>query len=212
MHPRTLAANTARLAGEELTARLTQNGDKLIHQKEYGETVTNFDRAINTLIINELRAHAPEHDIVTEEAKEIDSTSTRDRWFVDPIDGTNNFIRHIPMYAVSIGYEQDGVMTAGAVYDPLNHELFDASLAEGASINGKAMHVSATNNPQQAMVFEGYGYAPEYKTRHVNIVSELNQRKAQARQCVWRYDLSAATALSSVERTRKCPTGKGPSA
>lgn len=160
MHPRTLAANTARLAGDELTARLTQNGQKLIHQKEYGETVTNFDREINTLVINELRAHAPEHDIVTEEAKEIDSASTRDRWFVDPIDGTNNFIRHIPMYAVSIGYEQDGVMEAGAVYDPLNRELFDASLTEGAFINGKSMRVSSIPESQEAMILRDMGMRP----------------------------------------------------
>ncbi|MCH8049476.1 inositol monophosphatase [Patescibacteria group bacterium] len=176
MHEREIAAKVARLAGEELMARLQEGGEKQIQQKDFGEQVTNFDREINQFIIEELQAHFPEHDIVTEEADVIDAKSEHDRWFVDPIDGTNNFVRHIPLYGVSIGYERKGVMSAGAIYDPLNKILFSGSLEDGAFVGKEPTKVSDIDQLSNSMVFEGYGYAPEYKARHVNIVAELNKR------------------------------------
>lgn len=175
MKERDVAAKTARLAGEELMDRLTKNGDTTIQQKDFGETVTNFDREINQFIIEELQTHFPDHDMVTEEADEIDSDSESDRWFVDPIDGTNNFVRHIPLYAVSIGYEHDGELTAGAIYDPRNKELFSGSLEGGSFLGKHALTVSDVKEIGESMIMEGYGYDPRYKEMHEEILEGLSE-------------------------------------
>lgn len=175
MKQQDVAAKVARLAGEELMDRLTKNGDTTIQQKDFGETVTNFDREINQFIIEELQAHFPDHDMVTEEADEIDSDSESDRWFVDPIDGTNNFVRHIPLYAVSIGYERNGELAAGAIYDPRNKELFSGSLEEGAFLGKHQLSVSDVQEIGESMIMEGYGYDPKYKEMHEEILEGLSE-------------------------------------
>ncbi|MFH1711880.1 MAG: inositol monophosphatase [Patescibacteria group bacterium] len=169
------AGNIARLAGEELQAKLKVNGQKHIQEKDFGEAVTNFDREINQFIIEEIQVHFPDHDIVTEEAELVDAGSKSDRWFIDPIDGTNNFIRSIPMYCVSVGYEHDGVLSAGAIYDPLNDMLFAGSLDE-AKIDGQTMKVSMTPTVSESMIFEGFGYDPQHKEKHINIAAEINRK------------------------------------
>lgn len=189
MKERDVAAKVARLAGEELMDRLTKNGDTSIHEKDFGETVTNFDREINSFIIEELQDHFPKHDMVTEEADEIDSDSESERWFVDPIDGTNNFVRHIPMYCVSIGFEREGEMLAGAIYDPLNKSLFEGSLEDGAFLGKHKLQVSDITDIRNAMVFEGYGYDPEYKKRHEEVLEGLSE------QAKYRRNLGTAALM-----------------
>lgn len=176
MNMRELATNTARLAGERLAEQLNAGGAKTqINEKKFGETVTNFDRDINEFIIKELKIHVPEHSFVTEETEAIENGDGAKRWFIDPIDGTNNFIRNIPIYGVSVGYEEDHVLRAGAVYDPLNKTLFDASLEDGAFVNGTPLTVSPVSKSGNAMVVEGYGYDPRYREEHANILNELNR-------------------------------------
>lgn len=175
------ARNTARLAGEELMIRLKKNGDKNIHQKNFGETVTNFDREINQFIIDEIQAHFPDHDIVTEEAEVIDASSDSDRWFIDPIDGTNNFVRNIPMYCVSVGYEKDGKLFAGAIYDPVHKTMFTGGIGEGAFMDKTPMKVSSIDKLDEAMIFEGHGYDPKYKKQHAKIMLSVNEEAKSRR-------------------------------
>lgn len=169
---KTLAAKTAQLAGEHLISRLRENGSTHIQEKTFGETVTNFDKEINEYIIEELKAHVPEHNIVTEESDAINN-GNRHTWYVDPIDGTNNFVRGVPMYGISIGYETEHVIQAGAVYDPMNRELFSASIKEGAFENGTLCHVSSTTHLEEAMIAEGAGYNPKHRMNHVSIMNRI---------------------------------------
>ena len=176
------AGNVARLAGEHLIHELTKNGGrKAIHEKDFGETVTNFDRDVNAFIIKELQKAFPDHDIITEEADEIDGKSSGNRWFVDPIDGTNNFVRNIPLYCVSIGYEEGGVMSAGAIYDPINRVLFHGSLEDGSFMEDKALKVSSTQKLNDAFVSSGYGYDPRHKETHAPIWEAITRQAKGSR-------------------------------
>lgn len=169
-----MAEHIARLAGAELMKKAAGLTAGDVSFKKHGETVTRIDREINTFIINELEAHFPEHDIVTEEADVIDGNGEHKRWFVDPIDGTNNFVRHIPLYCVSIGYEQDGELTVGTIFDPIHQTLFSAEVGKGAFVDDRALRVSKQDDLHTSMVFDGHGYAPEHQKQHGPIVKRIN--------------------------------------
>ena len=67
------------------------------------------------------------------------------RWIIDPIDGTRNFVRRIPIWAVLIGLEEAGEVTAGAIYSPASDDMYSAYRGGGAFHNGERIHVSATS-------------------------------------------------------------------
>ncbi|MBT4856617.1 inositol monophosphatase [Candidatus Uhrbacteria bacterium] len=177
-----MAEHIARLAGAELTKKSTSLTQGDVSFKKHGETVTRIDREINTFIINELEAHFPDHDIITEEADAIDGNGEHKRWFVDPIDGTNNFVRQIPLYCVSIGYEQDRVLTVGAIFDPVHQVLYSGERGKGAFANDKALHVTKQTALDNAMIFEGHGYPPEHQAQHSKVVSRINSSSSNRRE------------------------------
>jgi histidinol-phosphatase len=72
------------------------------------------------------------------------------RWIIDPIDGTRNFVRGIPVWATLIGLEEDGQITAGVVYNPVTDEMHAARRGGGAFLNGERIRVSTTDALDQA--------------------------------------------------------------
>src|SRR3982751_2369624 len=93
--------------------------------------VTAADRACEKLIVEEIIRKFPEDGIVGEEGASRHSVSGR-KWIVDPIDGTRDFVRGIPLWAVLIGLEESGEIVAGAAHSPRQGLLLWAGLGEGA--------------------------------------------------------------------------------
>ena len=77
-------------------------------------------------------------------------------WIVDPIDGTANFARQIPHFCISLGLMVDGVLQAGAIYEPMHDELFIAQRGKGAWCNGQRMQVSTVAELSAASVEIGW--------------------------------------------------------
>jgi myo-inositol-1(or 4)-monophosphatase len=96
------------------------------------------------------------------------------RWFIDPIDGTVNYLYGIPAYSVSIGVgtDDDG-MLAGVVYNPVTDELFRAERGAGATLNGEPIRVSATTELSQALVATGFGYAAGRRRAQAAVMAQL---------------------------------------
>jgi histidinol-phosphatase len=112
--------------------------------------VTEADREAERAIVDVLRARCPEHGALGEELGE---TGPRDRRFIiDPIDGTRNFVRRIPTWAVLIGLEESGVVTAGVVYQPVSGVLHTAWRGEGAWRDGERIRVSPVDSLEGALV------------------------------------------------------------
>ncbi len=102
------------------------------------DLVTSVDLDSQTAIIEVLK-NVPDIEIVAEEsAQEITGKNV---FYVDPLDGTLNFVHGIPFFAVSIGYWEDGTPTVGVVYDPLRDELFYGIKGEGAYLNDRRLSV-----------------------------------------------------------------------
>ncbi len=114
--------------------------------------VTAADRAAEIFIRAELEKKFPTHAILGEEYGETGPQGGSMRWIVDPIDGTKSFMRGIPMYAVLIGLEIDGVVKVGAAYYPGTDEMLCAAEGEGAWWNGRRAHVSDVSSLEKAWV------------------------------------------------------------
>lgn len=115
--------------------------------------VTAADRASEEFIRSEIEKKFPAHAILGEEFGETSQTvGASHRWIVDPIDGTKSFLRGVPLYAVLIGLEIEGVVRVGAAYYPGTDEMLCAADGLGAWWNGRRARVSEIGSFERAFV------------------------------------------------------------
>ena len=112
--------------------------------------VTEADRAVEAEIRRLLASERPDDAILGEEGGAAGS-GTR-RWIVDPIDGTRNYSRGIPVWATLIALEVDGTVQIGVVAAPALHGRWWAERGSGALANGEPMHVSAIGRVEEAVL------------------------------------------------------------
>lgn len=136
--------------------------------------VTAADRAAEELIRGEIERAYPSHAIVGEEYGEKAGEGNPFRWIIDPIDGTKSFMRGVPLYAVLIGLEVEGIVRVGAAYFPGLDEMLCASQGGGAWWNGRRARVSEISDLKQA-VFCCSGWKGFRKRDRFDIWERLNQ-------------------------------------
>ena len=103
--------------------------------------VTQADRESEQVIVEVLGRAFPDFGFLGEEFGAKGSKERR--WIIDPIDGTKNFVRHIPVWATLIALEEDGEVTAGVVHNPITDEMYRARRGGGAFVNGERIRVSS---------------------------------------------------------------------
>ena len=129
------------------------------HQVDYKgviDPVTEVDRESEAFILGEIRNRFPEQHILAEESG--GSQGAERQWFIDPLDGTVNYVHHIPIFCVSIAYAAKGNVSLAAVYDPMRDEMFSAARNKGAHLNGRNLHVSNTSELQRSLLVTGFPY------------------------------------------------------
>lgn len=151
----TVAKNVARQAGTVLREHYRAHEPQRVTHKSEKDLVTETDLQVERLVMDALARAFPEDSIAGEETAGVTRSGGR-RWLVDPIDGTTNFVRRIPLFAVSIGLLVDGVPAVGVVYNPIIDELYWAARGAGAYLNGKMLHVTAITELAQALVITGF--------------------------------------------------------
>src|ERR1700760_150817 len=110
-----VAKQLAREAGE-LALAFQQKG--VTAETKYDESpVTAADRACEKMIVETISREFPEDGVLGEEGANREARNGR-KWIIDPIDGTRDFVRNIPLWAVLIGFEVDGEVVAGAAHSP----------------------------------------------------------------------------------------------
>lgn len=102
--------------------------------------VTAADHEAEAAIVETLRRAFPDHGVLGEESGARGSAERR--FIVDPIDGTRNFIRGIPIWAVMVALEERGAVTAGVIWEPVRGNLYSARRSQGAFLNGERIRVS----------------------------------------------------------------------
>lgn len=149
------AAKAALKAGALQRERLWREHD--IAFKGEINLVTEVDRACEELIVGEIRAKYPDHDILAEE-NEYAPLQSSHKWIIDPLDGTTNYAHGFPWFGVSIAVEIDGTVVAGVVYHPMMDELFTVARGEGAFLNGERLHVSRRAPLKNCLLATGFPY------------------------------------------------------
>lgn len=122
------------------------------------DLVTQADRAAESLILEALADHFPEHAVLAEESGSHDRQSSDYQWLVDPLDGTTNFAHGFPVFAVSMALRQQEELLVGVVYDPLRDESFTAVKGHGTTLNGRPVSVSQVSTLEQALLATGFPY------------------------------------------------------
>ena len=137
-----IALRAARKAGENIV-RASDDLERFeVRAKGVNNFVSDVDIAAEKEIIYHLHKAYPDHAILGEETGLSGSEDADYRWVIDPLDGTTNFVRGIPHYAVSIACLYKGKLEYAVIVDPVRREEFTASRGRGAQLNGRRIRVS----------------------------------------------------------------------
>lgn len=147
-----LALGLADLADEIALSRF--GGAVPAQTKPDGSPVTEVDRMVESALRQRIQAVFPDHAVLGEETGgAIDPE--RPSWVLDPIDGTKNFMRGVPVFAALIGVVWQGRGVVGVASAPALGERYDAALGRGARRNGLSVCVSAIDRLEDASVLHG---------------------------------------------------------
>lgn len=166
MEPMTsIALRAARKAGE-LIVRGSDDLERIgVRKKSANDFVSEIDEQAEQEIIRQLRRVYPDHAILGEESGRSGPDDADYLWVIDPLDGTTNFVRGIPHYAVSIGCIYQGRLEHAVVVDPVRREEFTASRGRGAQLNGHRIRVSKLTSLDGALLGTGIPFKGHHEDR-----------------------------------------------
>lgn len=184
MHPMlTIATRAARAAGQTIMRAYTQLDKVEVSAKGINDFVSNVDKEAEAAITYQIRKSYPDHTIVGEEDGENRGENKDYVWIVDPLDGTNNFVRGIPHFAVSIAVQYKGKIEVAVVYDPVREELFSAVRGQGAKVNDFRMRVTNALDLSNTIIGTGFPFkARQHTESYMNILAELFPQCADLRR------------------------------
>lgn len=162
-----------------------------VSRKGPGDFVSAADRRAEATLHAELQHARPEYSFLMEEAGEKQGKDLTRRWIIDPLDGTNNFLHGFPHFAISLALEEEGVITAGLIYDPLRDELFYAAKGQGAYLNEKRLRVSARDTLSNALMAASRPHPGQERAK--DFMDSLEALKNLSGQVAGSRNLGAAT-------------------
>ena len=180
-----MALRAARKAGD-LIVRASDDMDRVGYQaKAAADFVTEVDIAAEKEILYHLTKAYPDHRFECEES------GTRRRVVgvhrvIDPLDGTSNFLRGIPHYAVSIACLYRGKIEHAVVYDPIRREEFIASRGRGAQLNGHRIRIGDRTELKESLIGTGVpflGHCDDHMDWYTGALSAVTSRSMGVRRC-----------------------------
>ncbi|MGH7701367.1 MAG: inositol monophosphatase family protein [Gemmatimonadales bacterium] len=127
-------------------------------EKDRSDFVTAVDRRAEEIIVAALTRAVPGSTVLGEELTPDASPDGDVVWVVDPLDGTTNFLRGYPQYAVSIACAVRGALSVGVVHDVTRNLVYRAATGHGAWLGEIRLAVSAVSEPRRALVGTGFPY------------------------------------------------------
>ncbi|MCF1426895.1 MAG: inositol-1-monophosphatase [Shewanella sp.] len=175
MHPMlTIAVRAARAAGQTIMRAYTDFDRVEVTTKGINDYVTSVDKEAEAAIVYQIRKSYPDHTIVAEESGENPGTNKDHIWIVDPLDGTTNFVKGIPHFAVSIALQHKGKTEVAVVFDPVRNELFSAVRGRGAKMNDFRLRVSNSTDMNTSVIATGFPFkARQHTETYMNILAEV---------------------------------------
>ncbi len=130
-----------------------------VSKKGPGDFVSAADKKAEQTLVAELTKARPGYGFLLEEQGVIEGTDTSNRWIIDPLDGTTNFLHGIPHFSISIALERDGELAAGVIYEPVTDRMFLAEKGQGAYLNDNRIRVSARRSLEESLFATGIPFA-----------------------------------------------------
>ncbi|GII20502.1 inositol monophosphatase [Planosporangium mesophilum] len=168
-----LAVATVRAAAE-LARSMRAEGVRSVRTKSTEtDVVTAADHAVERYVIAQLRERRPYDAVVGEESGSVNGSGSPVRWILDPIDGTVNYLYGLPVYAVSLAAEVDGVVVAGVVRNPVTGDEWTATRGGGAFRDGRRLTGSGITDLGQALLGTGFGYDAARRRHQAEVLTRL---------------------------------------
>jgi myo-inositol-1(or 4)-monophosphatase len=140
--------------------------------------ISAVDAEVETVIRTRLKESFPDDSFYGEEGG---GEFGRDVWVVDPIDGTANFMRGLPLFCISIAFVREGSAQIGIIYDPVHDELYAARRGRGATLDGQPMRVSGLTDIRQSTIEAGWSTRLPSE-RYTKLVQHLKTEGAGVRR------------------------------
>jgi myo-inositol-1(or 4)-monophosphatase len=158
--------NAVLKAGRGLARDFGEVENLQVSMKGPGDFVSAADRRADETLIAELKKARPTYGFLTEESGVLEGSDRGNRWIIDPLDGTTNFLHGVPLFAISLALEREGQLVAGVIFNPVLNELYVAERGSGAFLNDRRLRVAgrkelgdtviATGNPPRLRTDSGY--------------------------------------------------------
>ncbi len=126
-----------------------------VSSKGPSDFVTNSDKKVEKILIEELTKSRNKFSIISEEIGEVKNSDKDNYWIIDPIDGTSNFLHGIPHFAISIALKSNKEIVSGLVFDPIKNEIFYGEKNNGAYFNNQRIRVSKKKNLDECLFATG---------------------------------------------------------
>lgn len=149
MEYKEFALDIAKQAGKVIKQNFTLGMKK--EWKGIGNPVTATDKEINRLVIDQVKANYPDHDVLGEEESSLENKSKM-LWVCDPVDGTIPFSHGVPICTFSLALVDDGEPILGVTYDPFEDRMFFAEKGNGATMNGNKISVSDSDSIEGRLI------------------------------------------------------------
>ncbi len=196
----TTAIRAARAAGSVILRYMNRLSTVSVIEKHHLDFASEVDREAEATIIRELRRAYPDHAILGEETGTSGKAGARFTWAVDPLDGTHNYLRGIPHFAVSIAQLDRGEPVHAVILDPLRNEIYTASKGDGAFLNDRRIRVGKRESLDGAMLATGFPYR---ERRHLDAQLAMTRTLLQRAEDIRRTGSAALdlawTAVGRVD-------------
>lgn len=179
---RLAVAKRAARTGSEVAARHFRQGIEVETKTEKTDVVTEADREAQRRVIEVIREEFIEDAIVGEEEDELKEVPDEgDAWVIDPIDGTNNYVRDIPFWTTSVAAVRDGEPVAAVNAAPALGETFVAG-SDGVRRDGERVSVSERTDPGTFTVAPTIWWDFDHRDEYAGVCRELVERFADIRR------------------------------
>ncbi len=174
-------------AGRGLKRDFGEVENLVVSLKGPGDFVTAADKKAEAVLFEELSKSRPGYGFLMEEAGIVEGADKANRWIIDPLDGTTNFLHGLPLFAISIALERDGALIAGLVYNPATDDMYVAERGQGAWHNNRRLRVAPRRDFSESLVGCGIPHLgraeehPRFKTELAAVMAHaLNVRRLGA--------------------------------
>ena len=169
---------------ERRAAALMLQAHDILAERKSGarDVVTEYDRRVQELLTEELRAALPQAHFFCEEMNEREKLDSEHLFIIDPIDGTMNFVRGFSHSCIAVAYASRGTVLASAVYNPYLDEMFHALRGGGAFLNDRPIRCAADDLGGSVVCFGTSPYSPELWDRTFSLARAALERSLDLRR------------------------------